>query len=74
MDGGMTDRLTIRVSAELVRALDQYISVSEIPIRSRQEAFRQIAWDWLGEHGFVNGSDRAEGLLPIDDSGSGSSG
>lgn len=70
----MTDRLTIRVSAELVRALDQYISVSEIPNRSRQEAFRQIAWDWLTEQGYVKEGDRAVGQLSIDDSDSGSTG
>lgn len=70
----MIDRLTIRVSAELVRALDQYISTSEVPIPSRQEAIRQIAWDWLAKQGYVKEGDRAVGHLSINDSGSGPSG
>ena len=52
----MNDRLTIRVSPDLLLALERYIVASGAPNISRQEAFRQIARDWLVESGFFQSS------------------
>ena len=49
----MADRVTVRVTAELVEALDRFIAAQLIPARSRQDAFRHIAEDWLTSKGYL---------------------
>jgi len=51
----MADRVTIRISAELISALDRVIADGIIPARSRQDAFRHIAEDWLCSAGYLAG-------------------
>lgn len=55
----MTDRVTIRISADLAEALDRFIAADVAPFRSRQEAFRHIVSIWLINQGFMPGSDAA---------------
>lgn len=48
----MSDRITIRISPELESALDQFITDQSVAVRSRQEALRFIASDWLAARGY----------------------
>ena len=50
----MNDRVTIRVSAEIIAALDHLIATGRIPARSRQDAFRHIVEEWLATKGHVS--------------------
>ncbi len=49
----MTDRVTIRISADLAGALDRYIAADVTPFRSRQDAFRHIVGIWLTNQGYM---------------------
>ena len=49
----MADRVTIRISPELSEALDRFVEAEVAPVRSRQEAFRHIAWRWLTDKGYA---------------------
>ena len=60
----MNDRVTIRVSAEIIAALDRLIVAGTIPARSRQDAFRQIVEEWLATNGHIAGRQAAEVLRP----------
>ena len=49
----MTDRITIRVGADLAQALDRFIASGIQPFRSRQDAFRHIVCMWLTREGYL---------------------
>lgn len=56
----MADRVTVRVDADLVGALDRFRADSEPGLRTRQDALRHIVADWLAAHGYLP----ATGLIP----------
>jgi hypothetical protein len=55
----LTDRVTIRISADLAEALDRFIAAKDAPFRSRQDAFRHIVGIWLINQGYMPDSDAA---------------
>lgn len=64
----MTDRVTIRISADLADALDRFIAADGAPFRSRQDAFRHIVATWLTDEGHMPDANAASpigaSLLP----------
>ncbi len=48
----MSDRITIRITPSLEAALDRFIADRPGTIKSRQEAFRLIACEWLETQGY----------------------
>jgi hypothetical protein len=48
----MSERITIRVTADMKAALERFHQEQMTPMRSRQDAFRHIIEDWLIEHGY----------------------
>ncbi|ODT13983.1 MAG: hypothetical protein ABS35_36225 [Kaistia sp. SCN 65-12] len=55
----MTDRITIRVGADLAEALDRFIATGIQPFRSRQDAFRHIVNTWLTREGYLPDTEAA---------------
>ncbi|HEV2515389.1 MAG TPA: hypothetical protein VGV07_09085 [Devosia sp.] len=53
----MTERVTIRISADLAEALDRFIAADVAPFRSRQDAFRHIVGIWLINEGYMPDSN-----------------
>ena len=49
----MNERITIRVTAEMKAALEQFHQDQVVPVRSRQDAFRYIIEDWLIGHDYL---------------------
>ena len=63
----MTDRVTIRVSADLADALDRFIAADVVRFRSRQDAFRHIVHTWLTDEGYMPASNVAPDAPEIQD-------
>jgi hypothetical protein len=55
----MTDRVTIRISADLAEALDRFMASDVAVVRSRQDAFRHIVGIWLTDQGYMPDSTAA---------------
>lgn len=49
----MNERITIRVTAEMRKALERFHQDQVVPLRSRQDAFRFIIEDWLIGHHYL---------------------
>lgn len=50
----MADRITIRVTQDVVEALDRFIAAGVVPVRTKQDAFRHIVDDWLTTKGYLS--------------------
>jgi hypothetical protein len=55
----MTDRVTIRIGADLAEALDRFMAADVAPFRSRQDAFRHIVATWLTDEGYMPDTNAA---------------
>lgn len=64
----MTDRVTIRISADLAEALDRFIAADVAPFRSRQDAFRHIVRMWLINEGYMPDSNAEPSVAERQDS------
>lgn len=51
----MTDRVTVQVDGELIKALDRFRANSARAFRTRQDLLRHIVADWLASHGYPSG-------------------
>jgi hypothetical protein len=49
----MNERITIRLTDEVNGALEQLRQDNQMPMRSRQDAFRYIVEAWLTERGYL---------------------
>jgi len=49
----MSERITIRLEADIVEALRSVIADELIDCRSKQDAFRYIVRDWLTENQYL---------------------
>jgi hypothetical protein len=49
----MNERITIRLTDEVNEALEQLRQDKQLPMQSRQDAFRYIVEAWLTERGYL---------------------
>lgn len=48
----MDDKITVRISSELKRAIDRFRNEGEGSFRSTQDAYRHIMASWLSDKGY----------------------